>query len=116
MTGGARCRDLVRLCPVSWAWLHKVGWADRLCLQLISWGVGVSGARCRLAAVPRMTPPGPRRVAGRAASFAYCAVIVVKRRSRRLLATTKTEENAIAAPAIIGLSRPAAARGTAATL
>ena len=39
-----------------------------------------------------------------------------KRRSRRLLVTTKTEENAIAAPAIIGLSRPAAASGRAATL
>ncbi len=39
-----------------------------------------------------------------------------KRRSRRLLVTTKTEEKAIAAPAIIGLSRPAAASGIAATL
>ena len=39
-----------------------------------------------------------------------------KRRSRRLLLTTKTEENAIAAPAIIGLSRPSAASGSAATL
>ena len=34
-----------------------------------------------------------------------------KRRSRRLLETTNTEENAIAAPAISGLSRPKAARG-----
>lgn len=40
----------------------------------------------------------------------------VKPRSRRLLVTTKTEEKAIAAPASIGLSRPAAARGSAATL
>lgn len=39
-----------------------------------------------------------------------------KRRSRRLLPTTKTDEQAIAAPAIIGLSRPAAASGSAATL
>ena len=37
-------------------------------------------------------------------------------RSRRLFATTNTEENAIAAPAIIGLSSPAAASGSAATL
>lgn len=37
-------------------------------------------------------------------------------RSRRLLATTNTEENAIAAPAIIGLRSPAAASGSAATL
>ena len=39
-----------------------------------------------------------------------------KPRSRRLLVTTKTLENAIAAPASIGLSRPVAARGRAATL
>ena len=40
----------------------------------------------------------------------------LNRRSRRLLLTTKTDENAIAAPAIIGLSNPAAASGIAATL
>ncbi|RKT54363.1 hypothetical protein C8E97_2983 [Saccharothrix australiensis] len=39
-----------------------------------------------------------------------------KPRSRRLLVTTNTDENAIAAPAIIGFSRPAAASGSAATL
>ena len=39
-----------------------------------------------------------------------------KRRSRRLLVTTKTLENAIAAPANIGLSIAAAANGMAATL
>ena len=39
-----------------------------------------------------------------------------KRRSRRLLVTTTTLERAIAAPAIIGFSRPAAASGMAATL
>ena len=39
-----------------------------------------------------------------------------KPRSRRLLVTTNTELNAIAAPAIIGLSSPAAASGSAATL
>jgi hypothetical protein len=38
------------------------------------------------------------------------------RRSRRLLVTTKTLENAMAAPAIMGLSSPAAATGRAATL
>ena len=40
----------------------------------------------------------------------------LNRRSRRLLLTTNTDENAIAAPASIGLSSPAAARGRAATL
>ncbi len=39
-----------------------------------------------------------------------------KRRSRRLFVTTNTLENAIAAPAITGLSRPTAASGMAATL
>ena len=39
-----------------------------------------------------------------------------KRRSRRLLVTTNTDENAIAAPAISGLSSPAIASGSAATL
>jgi AcrR family transcriptional regulator len=37
-------------------------------------------------------------------------------RSRRLLDTTNTDERAMAAPASIGLSSPAAARGSAATL
>jgi hypothetical protein len=40
----------------------------------------------------------------------------LKRLNRRLLSTTKIELSAIAAPAIIGLSRPAAASGRAATL
>ena len=39
-----------------------------------------------------------------------------KRRRRRELPTTRTDESAIAAPAIIGLSRPNAASGIAATL
>lgn len=39
-----------------------------------------------------------------------------KRRKRRLLATTKTDEKAIAAPAKSGLSRPTAASGIIATL
>jgi hypothetical protein len=38
------------------------------------------------------------------------------RRRRRLLETTNTEENAMAAPAIMGLSSPAAASGSAARL
>ena len=38
------------------------------------------------------------------------------RRSRRLLVTTKTELNAMAAPATSGFSRPDAASGRAATL
>src|SRR5262245_17105225 len=38
------------------------------------------------------------------------------RRSRRLLETTNTDEKAMANPAIIGLSRPSAASGSAATL
>lgn len=36
--------------------------------------------------------------------------------SRRLFVTTNTDENAIAAPAIIGFRNPAAASGSAATL
>ena len=52
-------------------------------------------------------------------AWAYSAVRSgphLKARSRRLLVTTNTDENAIAAPAIIGFSRPAAASGSAATL
>lgn len=45
-----------------------------------------------------------------------CGRGYLKERSRRLLVTTKTEEKAIAAPAIIGFSSPAAASGSAATL
>ncbi len=43
-------------------------------------------------------------------------VSYVNDRSRRLFVTTKTDENAIAAPAIIGSSSPATASGMAATL
>ena len=39
-----------------------------------------------------------------------------KRRSRSALATTETLDSAIAAPAISGLRKPAAASGSAATL
>jgi hypothetical protein len=53
--------------------------------------------------------PGPRPRPGPGPGQA-------KRRRRSELPTTKTEEKAIAAPAIIGLSRPAAASGRAATL
>ena len=56
--------------------------------------------------VPERTPVAASRFSGSGANP----------RSRRLLVTTKTELNAIAAPAIIGLSSPAAASGSAATL
>ncbi len=52
-----------------------------------------------------MSSPGPASVIELRKAF-----------SRRLLLTTKTELNAMAAPAIMGLSRPAAARGRAAML
>lgn len=42
--------------------------------------------------------------------------LYLNRRNRRLLLTTNTLENAIAAPASIGLRRPAAASGIAAAL
>lgn len=61
------------------------------------------GALGAEAAVTASAPVGPQAWARKA-------------RSRRELPTTKTEEKAIAAPAIIGLSRPAAASGRAATL
>src|SRR5699024_11434038 len=51
-----------------------------------------------------------------AAGQRTCGTSERNRRSRRLLVTTNTEENAIAAPASIGLSSPAAATGMAATL
>ncbi|SFN34029.1 hypothetical protein SAMN04487980_101784 [Streptomyces sp. cf124] len=61
---------------------------------------------------PRPGPGGERpRDPGRLIQSAARNV-----RSRRELPTTKTEEKAMAAPAIIGLSRPAAASGSAATL
>ena len=50
---------------------------------------------------------------GSCASLLTSAVWLVKLRRRRLLDTTKTELSAIAAPASIGLSRPAAANGSA---
>src|SRR5688500_12396607 len=53
-------------------------------------------------------------VAGTAAGASPCADR--NRRSLRALATTETLENAIASPAISGLSKPAAASGRAATL
>ncbi|CAM5430355.1 hypothetical protein SALBM311S_06998 [Streptomyces alboniger] len=57
---------------------------------------------------PAMGGPPPSSVAHRS--------VGLKPRRRRLLPTTNTEENAIAAPAIIGLRSPEAARGRAATL
>jgi len=57
------------------------------------------------ASLPRATPAHPRSgAAGRI------------RRSRRLLVTTNTELNAIAAAAISGLRKPSAASGMAAVL
>ena len=44
------------------------------------------------------------------------SVVIENVRSRRLFVTTNTDEKAIAAPAIIGFSSPAAASGSAATL
>ena len=54
--------------------------------------------------------------ADQGAAYRVGVVSGEKRRRRRLLLTTKTELNAMAAPAITGLSRPRAARGMAATL
>lgn len=51
-----------------------------------------------------------------AATFLGSDALLVNRRKRKLLLTTKTELNAIAAPAMSGLSRPRAARGSAAML
>ena len=48
--------------------------------------------------------------------YPSCAAPSPKRRRRRLLPTTLTDENAIAAPAMSGLRSPAAARGMAAVL
>ena len=45
-----------------------------------------------------------------------CCLGTVKRRSRKLFVTTKTELAAIVRPASIGFSKPAAASGIAATL
>ena len=71
-------------------------------LSLVEKGqVGVEQRRVR--AQPLLGGPGhPQRLR--------------KPRSRRLLETTNTDDSAIAAPAIIGLSSPAAASGRAATL
>ena len=65
-----------------------------------------------------LTGPAPDLGAagGTAVAASRFSASGAKPRSRRLLVTTNTELNAIAAPAIIGLSRPAAASGSAATL
>ncbi len=66
--------------------------------------------------------PGPACIPGAPFHAVPCRgcpprrVSYVKDRSRRLFVTTKTDENAIAAPAIIGSSSPATASGIAATL
>ena len=53
---------------------------------------------------------------GRTGSESGQRAVERKARSRRLLPTTNTLENAIAAPASIGFSMPSAAIGIAATL
>ena len=62
---------------------------------------------------------------GRATAFTHCfltithyysLMMLLKPRRRRLLLTTNTDENAMAAPANMGLSRPSAASGIAAVL
>lgn len=63
--------------------------------------------RCR--GLPRRGEAGIPRGAG-------LGQAALKRRSRRLLVTTKMELNAMAAPAMRGLRSPRAARGIAATL
>ena len=62
---------------------------------------------CLRSGIARSRPEGKTGEAGRAGPT---------RRSRRLLETTKTELNAIAAPAISGLRNPRAASGMAAVL
>ena len=70
----------------------------------------LASARCR----PRQRDPsaGPPRPPGRGRA----GPVVPNRRSRMLLATTNTDDAAIAAPAISGLRNPAAASGIAAML
>ena len=72
-------------------------------------GSGHSG-KVRRPTLDRPAADLSRAVHGRSSARAE------KLRSRRLLVTTKTLLNAMAAPAIIGLSKPAAAKGSAATL
>lgn len=86
-----------------------------LCLCVVA-GRG-DAASLGLAASPRPPPrsPGPAQVAatgfGGPLGTAHPA-----RRRRRELVTTMTLEDAMAAPAIMGLSSPAMASGMAATL
>ena len=65
---------------------------------------------------PTPAPPPSTAGAGGTAPLTVSQLVALNPRSRSELLTTNTEENAIAAPAIIGLSRPAAASGRAATL
>ena len=66
----------------------------------------------------RSRPPGSSRTgaAGRSRGPRPPAAGTPNRRSRTLLATTNTDDAAIAAPAISGLRNPAAASGIAAML
>jgi hypothetical protein len=61
-------------------------------------------------------PGGVTRRDHRDARYLAWPAVGWKRRSRRLLATTNTELNAMAAPAISGLRNPSAASGIAAVL
>ena len=90
-------------------------------------GVVVAGPPIVLAARGARPPPrsragGLQPDAGDAVSFepaqraVGCPTALVNPLNRSELSTTKTDENAIAAPAIIGFSRPVAASGIAATL
>jgi hypothetical protein len=108
--GGPAWRGAFR-CPER-AWSGGVLCAASSAQRIISCGIGTA-ARHNTFTFP--SPGAGRRLRFERARFEP-ARFQRKRRSRRLLVTTKTEEKAIAAPAIIGLSSPAAASGTAATL
>ena len=92
--------------------------------ELIAWLLqrGVTSEQIRAAVAPMLLVS--RRLIGDDGSYVSAREIRcppgyrdgVNRRSRRLLLTTNTELNAIAAPAISGFSRPSAANGSAATL
>lgn len=77
----------------------------------------------------RLLDPSPRQASKPRAALPFLSVRTpvplssrrsyvcgLNRRSRRLLLTTNADETAIAAPASIGLSSPAAASGSAAML
>lgn len=78
------------------------------------YGGMIGGTIAALMVIRRQQPP-----LGLVSGLVPYATFVLsrpKRRSRRELVTTLTEENAMAAPAMIGLSSPSAASGMAAVL